>query len=155
MNYSQPMSAELKRYRRATERAKQAIAQLGVFPDNPRSLQRVVNKVELLLWQFVRLRWHDIHQFFASVEPVEALELTKQRFEPGMVFDFFSERQDALEWENAMTVGICLVFASMRLLQERGFDPKTAGIFALQRMLEQVANDVGGLEELLERGAPL
>jgi hypothetical protein len=144
----------LQRYRRATERATEAIAQLGVLADEPARLHKLVGRVELFLWKFLRLRWHDVHRFFSSVEPIEVDALVKEPFEAGKVFDFFSERQDLGEWENCMTVGLSLVFAAMRQAAERGFDPKHAGVFTLQRMLEQVIEQVDDLEDLLERGAP-
>jgi hypothetical protein len=143
-----------ERYREATERARRAIVTLGLPDTGTQALNKLVGKVELFLWHFLRVRWHDAQRFFASIESKEALDLTRERFEVGKVFDFFSQRQDDLEWENCMTVGLCLVFASMRQAIERGFDPHRAGIFTLQRMLEQVAESVSDLEELLARGAP-
>src|SRR5439155_24174738 len=107
-----------------------------------------------VLWKLLRLRWPDIHRFFDSVEPIEAMTLTRERFEPGKVFHFFSERHDTLEFENAMTVGLSLVFAAMRQAAVRGFNPKTAGIFTLQRMMEQAMERVEDLEDLLQVGAP-
>ena len=145
---------DIARYAAATARAFEAIARLGVLADEPARLQRLVGRVELMLWQFLRLRCHDIHRFFSSVEPIEVMALTREPFEPGKVFHFFSERHDALEWENGMTVGLSLVFAAMRQAAERGFDPKTAGIFTLQRMMEQAVEQVGDLEDLLQLGAP-
>lgn len=144
----------LERYRAATARADEAIARLGVLPDDAARRKRLVGKVELLLWKFLRMRWHDVHRFFSSVEPIEAMELTKESFEPGKVFHFFSERHDPLEWENAMTVGLSLVFAAMRQATERGFNPRSAGIFTLQRMMEVALDQVDDLEDLLRVGAP-
>jgi hypothetical protein len=70
------------------------------------------------------------------------------------VYQFLSERQDATEWENTLTVGLSLMFASMRQAAKRGFNPKTAGIFTLQRMMEQALDEVDDLEDLLTVGAP-
>jgi hypothetical protein len=145
---------ELQRYRESTARASEAIARLGVFPEDAARLHKVVGRVELMLWKFLRMRWHDIHRFFDSVEPIEAMELSRARFEPGMVFWFFSERHDAMEFENAMTIGLSLVFAAMRQAEARGFNPKTAGIFTLQRMMEQAIEQVEDLDDLLAIGAP-
>jgi len=132
----------------------ETIAGLGVLPDEPARRKKVCGRVELFLWKFLRMRWYDIHRFFGSVEPKEAMELSREKYQPGMVFHFFSERQDAREWENCMTVGMSLLFAAMRQAAKRGFNPKTAGIFTLQRMMEQAIEPVEDLEELLEVGAP-
>jgi len=145
---------EIRLYREASERAMRCIAQLGVLPDEPARLKKLSSRVELFLWKFIRMRWYDIHRFFSSVEPKETMELARERYEPGMVFHFFSERQDSTEWENSMTVGLSLVFAAMRQAAKRGFNPKTAGVFTLQRMMEQAVEPVEDLQELLEIGAP-
>jgi len=145
---------QLRTYQKASDRAMEAIARLGVLPDEPARLKKLCGRVELFLWKFIRLRWYDIHRFFTSVEPKEAMELAREKYQPGMVFHFFSERQDPLEWENCMTVGLSLVFAAMRQAAKRGFNPKTVGIFTLQRMMEQAVEPVEDLEELLEIGAP-
>lgn len=141
-------------YREATARANAAAVRLGVIPDEPAARARLISRVELFLWKFIHLRWHDIHRFFESVENKEAMELSLETFQPGKVFHFFSERQDDAEWENTMTVGVSLVFAAMRQAAKRGFNPKTAGVFTLQRMLQQAVDEVEGLEDLLARGAP-
>lgn len=143
-----------KLYAAATARARDAIAKLGVLADDPQRLGRLVGRVELFLWKFIRLRAHDAHRFFESVEPVEAVDLSRRRFEVGRVLHFLSERQDDHEFENSMTVGLSLLFAAMRQAKKRGFDPRTAGIFTLQRMLEQAVDDIDDLADLLERGAP-
>jgi len=135
-------------------RAQATIARLGVLPDEPARLRRFVDRVELFLWKFLRMRWHDIHQFFEAIENKEAMEFGREPFSPGRTFAFFAERQTEHEWENTLTVGISLVFAAMRQAADRGFNPKTAGIFTLQRMLEQAVDEIGDLEELLTRGAP-
>jgi hypothetical protein len=145
---------EIRLFQMASERAMKTIAQLGVLPDQPARLKKVCGRVELFLWKFIRMRWYDIHRFFDSVEPKEAMELSREKYQPGMVFYFFSERQDSKEWENCMTVGLSLLFAAMRQAAKRGFNPKTAGIFTLQRMMEQAVEPVEDLEELLEIGAP-
>ena len=145
---------EMRLYQKASVRAMETIARLGVLPDEPARRKRVCARVELFLWKFLRMRWCDIHRFFGSVEPKEAMELSREKYQPGMVFHFFSERQDAHEWENCMTVGMSLLFAAMRQAAKRGFNPKTAGIFTLQRMMEQAIEPVEDLEELLEVGAP-
>jgi len=145
---------QLRAYQKASDRAMEAIAGLGVLPDEPARLKKLCGRVELFLWKFIRLRWYDIHRFFTSVEPKEAMELAREKYQPGMVFLFFSERQDLREWENCMTVGLSLVFAAMRQAAKRGFNPKTVGIFTLQRMMEQAVEPVEDLEELLEIGAP-
>lgn len=145
---------EMRLYQKASVRAMETIARLGVLPDEPARRKKVCARVELFLWKFLRMRWYDIHRFFGSVEPKEAMELSREKYQPGMVFHFFSERQDAREWENCMTVGISLLFAAMRQAAKRGFNPKTAGIFTLQRMMEQAIEPVEDLEELLEVGAP-
>ncbi len=144
----------VRSYQAASARALEAVAKLNVLAEDERSRKALTNRIELFLWKFLRLRWSDAHRFFSSVEPKEAMELVRERFHPGMVFHFFSERQDAAEWENCMTVGLCLVFAAMRQAQSRGFDPKRAGIFTLQRMLEQALEQVEELEDLLAIGAP-
>ena len=131
-----------------------AIGKLGVLEGEPARLKRLTGRVELFLWKFLRMRWYDAHRFFSSVEPIEAMELVQEPYGPGKVFDFFSARQDDAEWENCMTVGLSLLFASMRQATLRGFDPKTAGIFTLQRMLEQALEEVDDLEDLLRIGAP-
>jgi hypothetical protein len=141
-------------YREATARAHATAVHLGVLPEATAARTRLLNRVELFLWKFIRLRWYDIHRFFESVENKEAMELSMEAFQPGKVFHFFSERQDDAEWENTVTVGVSLVFAAMRQAAKRGFNPKTAGVFTLQRMLEQALDDVEGLEDLLARGAP-
>lgn len=141
-------------YQRAQERAQEALAKLGVLPDERARLKRVTGRVELFLWKFLRMRWYDVHRFFSSVEPIEAMELIQEPYAPGRVFEFFSVRQDDLEWENCMTVGLSLLFASMRQAAKRGFNPKTAGIFTLQRMLEQALEEVDDLEDLLQIGTP-
>ena len=143
-----------KPYGDATRRATDAISRLGVLADEPARLAKLVGRVELFLWKFLRMRWYDIHRFFSSVEPIEAMELSRETFQPGMIFHFFAERQDELEWENAMTVGLSLLFAAMRQAQKRGFNPKTAGVFTLQRMMEQALDQVDDLEDLLKLGAP-
>lgn len=145
---------EIRLYREASERAMECIARLGLLQDEPARLKKLCGRVELFLWKFIRMRWYDIHRFFSSVEPKEAMELAREKYEPGMVFRFFSERQDATEWENCMTVGLSLVFAAMRQAAKRGFNPKTAGVFTLQRMMEQAVEPVEDLQELLEIGAP-
>jgi hypothetical protein len=145
---------EIRLFQQASARAIETIAQLGVLSDEPARLKKLSGRVELFLWKFIRLRWYDIHRFFSSVEPKEAMELAREKYEPGKVFYFFSERQDRLEWENCMTVGLALVFAAMRQAAVRGFNPKTAGIFTLQRMMEQAVEPVEDLEELLQLGAP-
>jgi hypothetical protein len=145
---------EIRLFQQATVRAIDTIARLGVLSDEPARLKKLSSRVELFLWKFIRLRWYDIHRFFSSVEPKEAMELSRENYEPGKIFHFFSERQDAVEWENCMTVGLALVFAAMRQAARRGFNPKTAGIFTLQRMMEQVVEPVEDLEELLQLGAP-
>ncbi len=145
---------EIRLYREANERAMRCISLLGVLPDQPARLRKLCGRVELFLWKFIRMRWYDIHRFFSSVEPKEAMELARDKYEPGMVFHFFSIRQDSGEWENCMTVGLSLVFAAMRQAAKRGFNPKTAGIFTLQRMMEQAVEPVEDLQELLEIGAP-
>ncbi len=143
-----------RQYFSATQRAVEGIARLGVMADEPARLGRLAGRVELFLWKFLRMRGHDIHRFFDSVEPVEALALARRRFEPGRVFHFFSERQDDAEWENTLTVGLWLLFAAMRQAKKRGFDPRRAGIFTLQRMLEQAVEEVDDLEDLLRMGTP-
>ncbi|MGQ0507089.1 MAG: hypothetical protein ACT4TC_17415 [Myxococcaceae bacterium] len=125
-----------------------------MLADDEKARTALCGRIELFLWKFLRLKASDAHRFFASVEPIEAMELVKERFVVGKVFHFFSERQDDAEWENSMTVGLCLVFAAMRQAQARGFDPKRAGIFTLQRMLEQALDGVEDLEDLLKVGAP-
>ncbi len=147
-------SQELYRFQKATERALRAIGQLGVLSEEPARLKKLGTRVELFLWKFLRLRWYDAHRFFSSVESKEAMELLREKYQPGMVFHFFSERQDEKEWEDCMTVGLSLVFAAMRQAAKRGFNPKTAGIFTLQRMMEQAVEPVEDLEELLQIGAP-
>lgn len=140
--------------RAARERALQTLARLGVLADEPDRRAKLLQRVELFLWHFLRARWYDAHRFFSSIEPVEAMELVQETFLPGRVLAFFSERQDELEWENCLTVGLALVFASMRKAAERGFDPRSAGTFTLQRMMEQALEDVDSLEDLLRVGAP-
>src|SRR5712692_2950030 len=99
---------EIRLFRQSSERAMQCIAQLGVLSDDPARLKRLCGRVELFLWKFIRMRWYDIHRFFSSVEPKEAMELARDKYQPGMVFHFFSVRQDSGEWENCMTVGLSL-----------------------------------------------
>jgi hypothetical protein len=135
-------------------RATTALAKLGVLEEQPKQLTKVVVRIELFLWKFLRMRWYDAHLFFSSVEPKEAMDLIRERYEPGLVYRFLSERQDDLEWENSMTVGISLLFAAMRQAEKQGFNPKTAGIFTLHRMLEQALDEVTDLEDLLKVGAP-
>jgi len=144
----------IREYQTASARAMKTLGQLGVLSDEPARLKKVCGRVELFLWKFIRMRWYDIHRFFSSVEPKEAMELSREKYQPGMVFLFFSERQDDQEWENCITVGLSLLFAAMRQAAKRGFNPKTAGIFTLQRMMEQAVEPVEDLEELLEIGAP-
>ena len=141
-------------FREATARANATVAALGVLAEHSARRARLTGRVELFLWKLLRMRWHDIHRFIDSVENIEAMELSQETFLPGKVFSFFSERQDEKEWENTLTVGLCLVFAAMRQAGKRGFNPKSAGIFVLQRMLEQALDEVEDLEDLLERGAP-
>jgi hypothetical protein len=143
-----------KRYADATARAQTTLGHLGVFTDEPARRKRLAGRVELFLWKFLRLRWHDVHQFLEAVENKEAMEFAQESFQPGKVFDFFSERQTDKEWENTLTVGVSLVFAAMRQAAARGFNPKTAGIFTLQRMMEQAVDSVDDLEGLLAVGAP-
>ncbi len=145
---------EIRLFQEASDRAMRAIASLGVLPNEPARRKKLCGRVELFLWKFIRMRWYDIHRFFSSVEPKEAMELSKEKYQPGMVFYFFSERHDSEEWENCMTVGLSLVFAAMRQAAKRGFNPRTAGIFTLQRMMEQAVEPVEDLEELLQIGAP-
>jgi hypothetical protein len=145
---------DVRRYAEATARAASTLAQLGVLPDQPARLRKLVGRVDLFLWKFIRMRWHDIHRFFDAVENKEAMELSREPFMPGKVFAFFAERQDAKEWEDTLTVGVSLVFAAMRQAARRGFNPKTAGVFTLQRMMEQAVDSVDGLEDLLTLGAP-
>lgn len=139
----------------ANQRGCRTVARLVVLPDQPVRLSRLVRRVEMFLWMFIRLRWYDIHLFFASVEPKEAMELSHEHFSPGLVLSFLSERQTEEEWEDTMTVGLSLLFAAMRQATRRGFNPKTAGIFTLQRMMEQAIEPVQDLEDLLSIGAPL
>ncbi len=145
---------DIRRYREASERALSAIAGLKVLQEDERSRVALCKRVELFLWKFLRLRWSDAHRFFTSVETKEAMEVVKERFQPGRLFHFFSERQDDSEFENTVTVGLSLVFAAMRQAEARGFDPKRAGIFTLQRMLEQALEQVEDLQDLLAVGAP-
>ena len=143
-----------KLYATANERASRAIAKLGVLADDRPRLLKLTGRVELFLWKFLRARAHDAHRFFEAVEPVEVVALCKKKFEPGRVFHFFSERQDDLEFENSMTVGMSLLFAAVRQAKKRGYDPKTIPIFTLQRMLEQAIDEIDDLEDLLQIGAP-
>jgi hypothetical protein len=145
---------DVRRYAEATTRAAATLARLGVLADEPARLRKLVGRVDLFLWKFIRMRWHDIHRFFEAVENKEAMELSREAFMPGKVFAFFAERQDAKEWEDTLTVGVSLVFAAMRQAARRGFNPKTAGVFTLQRMMEQAVDSVDGLEDLLAIGAP-
>jgi hypothetical protein len=146
---------DIIRFKKASDRAQKAFALLGVMPDQLDRRRAVADRVEQFLWRFLRLRWHDIHQFFSSVEPKEAMELSREIFSPGKVFHFFSERQGETEFEDTLTIGITLLFASMNQAQKRGFDPNTVGLFTLERMMEQVVEPVCDLEELLKLGEPL
>jgi hypothetical protein len=145
---------EIRLLQKASERAMKTMASLGVLAQEPARRKKLCGRVELFLWKFVRMRWYDIHRFFGSVEPKEAMELSREKYQPGLVFHFFSVRQDEQEWENCMTVGLSLLFAAMRQASKRGFNPKTAGVFTLQRMMEQAVEPVADLEELLQIGAP-
>ena len=149
-----PPPKDTRPYREASARAEKGLAKLGVLAEEPARLRRLAGRVELFLWKFLRMRWYDAHRFFESVESIEAQELIQEPFMPGKVFHFFSERQNPLEWENTLTVGLSLMFASMRQAAKRGFNPKTAGIFTLQRMMEQALDEVDDLEDLLTVGAP-
>jgi hypothetical protein len=142
------------KFQEASERAMKTMANLGVLAEEPARRKKLCGRVELFLWKFIRMRWYDIHRFFSSVEPKEAMELSREKYQPGLVFHFFSVRQEEQEWENCLTVGLSLLFAAMRQAAKRGFNPKTAGVFTLQRMMEQAVEPVADLEELLEIGAP-
>src|SRR5262245_2948585 len=136
----------------AIRRACETLGRLGVMSDDGDRLRKLVIRVDLFLWKFLKLRWYDVHRFVASVESKEALDLIREPFEVGKVLEFFSLRQDAAEWENCLTVGVSLVYAAMRTCRERGFEPATAGLFTLQRMLEQAIDQVEDLEDLLTMG---
>jgi hypothetical protein len=148
------LSDELQRYQQAVVRATALVARLGVLAEEPARLEKLMGRVDLFLWKFLRLRWYDAHRFFTSVEPKEAMDLSRERYEPGKVLHFFAERQDEAELENTVTVGLSLVFAAMRQAAKRGFNPKTAGLFTLQRMMEQAVEPIEDLEELLAIGTP-
>ena len=139
----------------ALQRASAALERLGVMRDDPERRRKLVIRVDLFLWKFLKLRWGDAHRFFAAVEPIEAMELLRGRFEVGRTLAFLSERQRDDEWENTLTVGVSLLYAAMRQCQRRGFEPSMAGLFTLQRMLEQAMEGVDDLKDLLEVGAPL
>jgi len=141
-------------FKKASDRAQKTLADLGVMPDRVDRRRAVCDRVEQFLWRFLRLRWHDIHQFFSSVEPKEAMELSRESLLPGKLYHFFSERQGPTEFEDTLTIGITLLFASMNQAQKRGFDPNKVGVFTLERMLEQVVEPVADLEELLSLGGP-
>ena len=51
-------------------------------------------------------------------------------------------------------MGVSLLYAAMRQCQRRGFEPSQAGLFTLQRMLEQAMEGVDDLHDLLQAGAP-
>jgi hypothetical protein len=138
----------------ARARALAALSRLGVLPDEPARQNKVLDRLELFLWHFARLRWYQIHEFFFSIEPVEAMSLVQSKFAPGKVLEFFSERQDDSEWENSLTVALSLLFAAMRQSQKRGYGTSLSSIFVLQRMLEQVLEEVTDLEDLLRIGTP-
>jgi hypothetical protein len=136
----------------AIRRACETLGRLGVMQDDADRLRKLVIRVDLFLWKFLKLRWYDVHRFVASVESKEAMDLVREPFEVGKVLEFFSLRQDEAEWENCLTVGVSLVYAAMRTCRERGFEPATAGLFTLQRMLEQAMERVEDLEDLLTMG---
>ena len=140
---------------RALQRASEALERLGVMRGDPERRRKLVIRADLFLWKFLKLRWGDAHRFFAAVEPIEAMELLRHRFEVGGTLAFLSERQHEDEWENTLTVGVSLLYAAMRQCQARGFEPSSAGLFTLQRMLEQAVEGVDDLRDLLEVGAPL
>jgi hypothetical protein len=139
----------------ALQRASEALERLGVMREDAERRRKLVVRVDLFLWKFLKLRWGDAHRFFAAVEPIEAMELLRERFEVGRTLAFLSERQHEDEWENTLTVGVSLLYAAMRQCQRRGFEPAEAGLFTLQRMLEQAVEGVDDLADLLEVGAPL
>ncbi|HVE84398.1 MAG TPA: hypothetical protein VND93_16195 [Myxococcales bacterium] len=139
----------------ALQRASETLARLGVMPGDPERRRKLVIRVDLFLWKFLKLRWGDAHRFFAAVEPIEAMELLRERFQVGRTLAFLSERQHDEEWENTLTVGVSLLYAAMRQCRERGFEPSSAGLFTLQRMLEQAVEGVDDLKDLLAVGAPL
>jgi hypothetical protein len=145
---------EIIRLKKATDRAQKGFASLGVMPENVDRRRVLSERVEQFLWKFLRLRWSDIHMFFASVEPKEAMELSHETFKPGLVYEFFSDRQNESEFEDTLTVGVTLLFAAMHQAERRGFNPNTAGLFTLERMLEQAIEPVQDLEELLLLGRP-
>jgi hypothetical protein len=139
---------------RARRRASEAIARLGLLADEPLRREKLLAKSEVFLWRFMVLRWYDAHRFFQSVESKEMRGLIAEGFAPGRMFRFFLERQDAVEFENSVVVGLSLVFAAMRKSAERNHDPREASLFTLQRMMEQSLEGVDDLVDLLAVGAP-
>ena len=59
----------------------------------------------------------------------------------------------AQQYFNSLTIGVSLLYAAMNQCQTRGFEPSTAGLFTLQRMLEQALEGVDDLQDLLALGA--
>lgn len=139
----------------AAHRALEALGKLGIFPENPANRAKVLKRLEVFLWRFLFLRWYESHTYFSSVESSEVRELVLETgYTRNGVLQFFAERQDDRELEDTLVVGLSLMFAAMRRASQRGFSPKLANIFVLQRMMEQVIDEVGGLEDLLLAGRP-
>ncbi len=144
----------LKRCEEATARAAETLAELGVLEDDPARLRSLAGRIELLLWKFLQMRGHRAPRFFDQVTAEATMEACCGEFQPGAVYLFFSERQDARAWVNSVTVGLSLMCAAMRRIAEHGEDPRRAGSFTLERMMEQAVESVETLEDLLRIGAP-
>ena len=41
--------------------------------DDAERRRKLVIRVDLFLWKFLKLRWSDAHRFFPAVEPIEAM----------------------------------------------------------------------------------
>jgi hypothetical protein len=138
----------------ASERAVEVLHRLrvrGTRADH----ERLARRLEVLLWHFLSLRWYDAHRFFECVESQEAKDLLPGGFRNGVVYRFFSERQDDREFENAVMIGLSLWFAAARRLKDGGgADPFRANPFAIQRQMELAVEEVEDIHDLLRIGKP-
>ena len=125
-----------------------------MLDDEPARLRSLAGRIELLLWKFLQMRGHEAPRFFTQVTGEQALEACCGEFEPGTVYLFLLQHQDERGWQDSITVGLSLMFAAMRQATAQGEDPRLAGSFTLQRMMEKAVEQVQTLEDLLKIGAP-
>ncbi|MHB8872880.1 MAG: hypothetical protein ACYC8T_04270 [Myxococcaceae bacterium] len=144
----------LHRCEQAIARAASTLAELGVLDEDPARLRSLAGRIELLLWKFMQMRGDQAPRFFTSITREQAMEACCGEFQTGTIYVFLSDHQDAPGWVNSITVGLSLMCAAMRHAAAQGEDPRKAGSFTLQHMMEKALESVETLEDLLRIGAP-